>query len=107
MSINSLLFKMNLTNSKFCRFCNTNEETIIHILCRCRILCGQRYKHFSKDFVVVEDIRKQRHSDIIGFIKDIGILSLDLGWYNRSSIAVAFCINQTQNCILFYSITDL
>ena len=74
MSINSLLFKMNLTNSKLCRFCNTNEETIIHILCRCRSLCGQRLKHFNKDFVTVEDIRKQRYSDIVGFIKDIRIL---------------------------------
>jgi len=75
MSINSLLYKMNLTNSKFCRFCNTNEETIIHILCSCRSLCGHRLKHFNKDVAIVEDIRKQRYSDIIGFIKNIRILS--------------------------------
>jgi len=54
MSINSLLFKMNLTNNKFCRFCNTNEETIIHILCSCRLLCGQRLKHFNKDVAIID-----------------------------------------------------
>ncbi|XP_070507242.1 uncharacterized protein [Chironomus tepperi] len=74
MSINSFLFKLNLTNSKYCRFCGVDEETIIHILCRCRSLRMQRVKHFDSDFAVVEDIPKQRYLDIVSFIKDIGIL---------------------------------
>jgi ribonuclease HI len=73
MSINSFLFKLNLTNSKICRFCGEHEETIIHILCRCRTLCGQRRRHFGEDFRIVEQMRKQDYSDIISFIKDIGI----------------------------------
>ena len=75
MSINSFLFKLNLTNSKYCRFCNRYEETIIHILCKCRSLCELRTEHFGKDYVDVEDIRKQDYLDIVSFIKDIGILS--------------------------------
>ena len=75
MSINSFLFKLNLTDSKFCRFCSRDEETIIHILCNCRSLCMQRTKYFNKDFVTAEDIRKQHYSDIVGFIKDTGILA--------------------------------
>jgi hypothetical protein len=75
MSTNSFLFKLNLTNSKNCRFCSEHEETIIHILCRCRTLCGQRRRHFGKEFCIDEDIRRQDYSDIIGFIKDIGIIS--------------------------------
>ena len=75
MSINSFLFKLNLTDCKSCRFCGTNEETITHVLCKCRSLCQQRIRHFDKDFILTEDVRKQRYLDIIGFIKDIGILS--------------------------------
>ena len=75
MSINSFLFKLNLSNSKICRFCNVNEETIIHILCKCRSLRGQRVKHFDEDYLNDEDINKQHYQDIIGFIKDIGILT--------------------------------
>ena len=58
-----------------CRFCNVNEETIIHILCKCRSLRGQRVKHFDEDYLNDEDINKQHYQDIIGFIKDIGILA--------------------------------
>ena len=75
MSINSFLFKLNLSNSKFCRYCKVNEETIIHILCKCRSLRIHRAKHFDEDYLNDEDIHKQHYQDIIGFIKDIGILS--------------------------------
>jgi hypothetical protein len=40
---------------------------------RCRTLCDQRRRHFGEDFRIVEQMRKQDYSDIISFIKDIGI----------------------------------
>ena len=74
MSINSFLVKLNLSNSKFCRFCSTAEETMAHILCDCKSLCAFRHKHFKEDVVNIGGIRKQRYLDLVGFIKDIGIL---------------------------------
>jgi ribonuclease HI len=73
MSINSFLVKLNLSNSKFCRFCNRYEETMIHILCECRVIVIQRLRHFNKDFINAEDIRKHSYRDIVGYIKELGL----------------------------------
>lgn len=51
MSINSFLFKLNLTYSKYCRYCGENEENSIHFLCKYISLSGLKAKHFSKDEV--------------------------------------------------------
>jgi hypothetical protein len=51
MSINSFLVKLNLSNTKFCRFCHSSEETMIHILYECRLLGVQHLKHFNKDHI--------------------------------------------------------
>ena len=32
---NHLLYKMKISNTPLCRFCNNNNETILHILCHC------------------------------------------------------------------------
>ena len=34
--LNNRLFKMNIVNSELCSFCQTEAETIIHLLCSCR-----------------------------------------------------------------------
>ena len=34
--LNNRLFKMNIVNSELCSFCETEPETIIHLLCSCR-----------------------------------------------------------------------
>ena len=34
--VNNRLFKMNIVNSELCSFCETEPETIIHLLCSCR-----------------------------------------------------------------------
>ena len=73
LGIKSFLYNINLSNDSICRFCNEVSESITHVLCRCRFLSQQRKTHFREEFLVTEDIKKQKYKDIVNFIKDVGV----------------------------------
>jgi hypothetical protein len=48
---------MGLSNSPTCRKCGTEEETSVHILCKCESLASLRHMHLGSFFLDPEDIR--------------------------------------------------
>jgi hypothetical protein len=54
--------------------CGTDEETSVHILCKCEALASLRYKHLGSFFLDPEDIRELGIGAIWSFGKGTGLL---------------------------------
>jgi hypothetical protein len=73
MGINYMLFKLRLSDTPICRFCGSQEETSIHILCVCMALDSARRKNFSAERIRQVDIRRLHFRRILSFMKDVGL----------------------------------
>jgi len=65
---------MGLCNDPICRKCGTEEETSVHILCKCEALASLRHAHLGSFFLDPEDIRVLGMGTIWNFAKGIGLL---------------------------------
>jgi hypothetical protein len=65
---------MGLGDNPICRKCGTDEETSVHILCKCEALALLRYKHLGSFFLDPEDIRELGIGAIWSFDKGTGLL---------------------------------
>jgi hypothetical protein len=65
---------MGLSNNPICRKCSTEEETSVHILCKCEPLASLRHTYLGSIFLDLEDIRKLSIEAIWNFGKGTGLL---------------------------------
>jgi hypothetical protein len=69
------LHVMGLSNDPTtCRKCGTEEETSVHILCKCEALASLRHKYLGSFFLDPEDIKVLGVGAIWNFIKGTGLL---------------------------------
>jgi len=57
-----------------CRMCGTEEETSVHILCKCEALASLRHAHVGSFFLDPDDIRILCIVAIWNFGKETGLL---------------------------------
>jgi len=57
-----------------CRMCGTEEETSVHILCKCEALASLRHAHVGSFFLDPDDIRILCIGAIWNFGKETGLL---------------------------------
>jgi hypothetical protein len=65
-----------LSDNTIARKCGTDEETSVHILCKCEALASLRYTHLGSFFLDPEDIRELGTGAIWSFGKGTGLLKL-------------------------------
>jgi hypothetical protein len=65
---------MGLSNNPTCRKCGTEEETSVHVLCKCEALASLRHMYLGSFFLDLEDIRVLVVGAIWDFIKATGLL---------------------------------
>jgi hypothetical protein len=65
---------MGLGDNPICRKCGSDEETLVHILCKCEALASLRYTHLGPVFLDLEDIRELGIEAIWSFGKGTGLL---------------------------------
>jgi hypothetical protein len=65
---------MGLSNNPTCRKCGTEEETLVHILCKCEALASLRHTHLGSFFLDPEDIRVLVLGAIWDFVEETGLL---------------------------------
>jgi hypothetical protein len=56
------------------RMCGTEEETSVHILCKCEALASLRHAHVGSIFLGPDDIRVLSIGAIWNFDKETGLL---------------------------------
>jgi hypothetical protein len=59
-----------------CRSCRKETETVLHIVCCCEALAGQRYNVFGNPFVEPKDISTASIRDPCLFIRGTGLLNV-------------------------------
>jgi hypothetical protein len=65
---------MGLIDNLLCRRCGAEDETSVHILCRCEALASIRHAHLGFFFLEPEDIKNQNLGAFWRFIKAAGLL---------------------------------
>ena len=65
---------MGLNDNPICRKCGTEEETSVHILCKCEALASLRHTCLGSFFLDPEDIRVLGMGAIWNFVKGTGLL---------------------------------
>jgi hypothetical protein len=68
------LHVMGLSNNPTCRKCGTEEETAVHILCKCEALASLRHMYLGSFFLDPEDIRVLVVGAIWNFVKGTRLL---------------------------------
>ena len=68
------LHVMGLNDNPICRKCGTEEETSVHILCKCEALASLRHTCLGSFFLDPEDIRVLGMGAIWNFVKGTGLL---------------------------------
>jgi hypothetical protein len=68
------LYVIGLSNNPTCRKCDTEEETLVHILCECEALASLRHAQLCSFFLDPEDIRKLSIGAILNFGKGTGLV---------------------------------
>jgi hypothetical protein len=68
------LYVMGRSNNPICRKCGTEEETSVHILCRCEALASLRHAHLGSFFLDPDDIKALGIGAIWNFAKGTGLL---------------------------------
>ena len=68
------LHVMGLSDKPTCRKCGTEEETSVHILCKCEALASLRHTHLGSSFLDPEDIRVLGVEAIWNFVTSTGPL---------------------------------
>ena len=68
------LHVMGLSNDPTCRKCGTEEETSVHILCKCEAFASLRHQYLGSFYLDPEDIRVLGVGAIWSFIKGTGLL---------------------------------
>jgi hypothetical protein len=64
---------MGLSNNPTCRKCGTEEETSVHIFCKCEAIVSLRHKYFGS-ILDPENIRVLGVGAIWNFVKGTGLL---------------------------------
>jgi hypothetical protein len=64
---------MGLTDSPMFRKCGVEDETSVHILCRCEALASIKQAYIGSFFLEPEDINSQTLGAICRFIKAAGL----------------------------------
>jgi hypothetical protein len=65
---------MEFNSNPTCRICGTEEETSVHILCKCEALASLRHAHVGSFFLDPDDIRILSIGAIWNFGKETGLL---------------------------------
>jgi len=65
---------MGLSNNPTCRKYGTEEETSVHVLCKCEDLASLRHTYLGSLFLDPEDIRKLSIGAIWNCAKGTGLL---------------------------------
>jgi hypothetical protein len=68
------LYVMGLSNNTICRKCGTEEETSVHVLCRCEALASLRHAHQGSFFLDPDGIKALGIGAIWSFGKGTGVL---------------------------------
>jgi hypothetical protein len=74
------LYLMGLIESGLCRKCGAEEETSVHVLCKCEALVTLRYHHLGSLFLDTEDVIHLSQGAIWNFIKGTGLPLLRI-WF--------------------------
>ena len=61
------LFKMKIGNSPLCPKCEEEDETVMHIFCKCPFFMGERHNFFGKFFLQKEELKNLKLSKILKF----------------------------------------
>jgi len=70
---------MGLNDNPICRKYGTEEETSVHVLCKCEALASLRHSYLGIFFLDPEDIRKLNTGAIWNFAKGRGLLLKEQG----------------------------
>jgi hypothetical protein len=65
---------MGLSADLTCRKCGTEEETSVHVLCKCEALASLRHRYLGSFFLNPEDIRVPGVGAIWNFAKGMRLL---------------------------------
>jgi hypothetical protein len=68
------LFKMGLTDSPICERCLEKEESATHILCDCEAIAYLRFRPLGHYFMGPGDYQDAPISQILHFIRSVGLL---------------------------------
>jgi hypothetical protein len=68
------LYVMGLSNNSICREYDTEDETLVHVLCACEARASLRHLYLGLFFLDPEDIRKIIIGAIWNFVKGTGLL---------------------------------
>jgi ribonuclease HI len=71
--LNKHLTRMGLSESPSCRFCSVEDETPIHILCKCDALHHRRSRSLGGPLIRPEDVRELAPYQIARFFRDLGL----------------------------------
>jgi len=64
---------MGLSDSPLCRRCGVEDETSVHILCKCEAVASLRHVYLGSFFLELEDIKSISLGAIWNFSKVTGL----------------------------------
>ena len=93
--LNKQLFLFNKTLSPLCSFCNTDDETVIHIFHSCSV-SSSLWKQMQNEFLIIIKL-----PDLIPQCANFGFLNIDSEHYlviNHLLLIFKFYVDQERSC---------